>query len=163
MAKSSLLRTAVDRLRLLPVPLFRQAVTRMFNFQVRFAGTAGVRFEELTEERAVLVLENRRKVQNHIGGIHAAAMALLAETGSGALFGMNVPPTHLPLIKSMNIRYVRRAQGQLRAEATLSAEQRERIRNEPKGDVLVPVKVIDESGEQPIECEMTWAWVPKQK
>lgn len=163
MKKSSLLRIAVDRLRLLPRPLFRQAVTRMFNFQVRFAGTAGVRFEELTEARAVLVLENRKKVQNHIGGIHAAAMALLAETGSGAVFGMNVPSTHLPLIKSMNIRYLRRAQGDLRAEATLSAEQRLRIQSEPKGDVLVQVRVTDESGEQPIECEMIWAWVPKKK
>lgn len=162
MPKPSLLRTAVDRVRLLPPALFRQAVTRMFNFQVRFAGTAGVSFEELTESRAVLVLRNRRKVQNHIGGIHAAAMALLAETGSGAVFGMNVPGTHLPLIKTMNIRYLRRAVGDLRAEATLTAEQRLRIQAEPKGDVTVAVKVIDESGEQPVECEMVWAWVPKK-
>jgi len=163
MSKSSLLRLAVDRCRLLPQGVFRQAVTRLFNYQVRFAGTAGVRFEELTDARSVLLLQNRKKVQNHIGGVHAAAMALLAETASGSLFGMNVPRTHLPLIKTMNIRYLRRAQGDLRAEATLTPEQRLRIQSEPKGDVLVPVIVTDEAGEQPIECEMVWAWVPKKK
>ena len=163
MSKPSLLRTAVDRVRLLPKPLFSRAVTRMFNFQVRFAGTADVKFEELSESRSVLVLENRKKVQNHIGGVHAAAMALLAETATGSVFGMNVPSSHLLVIKSMNIRYVRRAQGDLRAVATLSAEQRLRILSEPKGDLLVPVTVTDESGEQPIECEMIWAWTPKKK
>jgi len=29
--------------------------------------------------------------------------------------------------------------------------------------LLVPVIVTDETGEQPIECEMVWAWVPKKK
>ena len=32
-----------------------------------------------------------------------------------------------------------------------------------KGEVVVPVVIKDESGEQPIQAEMTWAWVPKKK
>jgi hypothetical protein len=28
---------------------------------------------------------------------------------------------------------------------------------------VVPVTVTDESGEQPIQCRMTWAWVPKKR
>lgn len=163
MSRPSLFRRAVDGLRHLPAPMFRQAVTRLFTFRVRFAGTAGVHFEGLDDGQAVLRLGNRGRVQNHIGGIHAAAMALLAETATGAVFAMNVPDTHLPLIKTMNIRYLRRAQGALRAEATLSAEQRLRIQSEPKGDLLVPVTVTDEAGEQPIECEMVWAWTPKKR
>ena len=31
------------------------------------------------------------QVQNHIKGVHACAMALLAESATGAVFGMNVP------------------------------------------------------------------------
>jgi len=151
------------RLRALPAPLARRAITLAFTSQVRFAGTGGVRFETLTAELAVLSLRNQRKVQNHIGGIHAAAMALLAETASGAVFGMNVPDASLPLLKSMHIDYQRRAQGALRATATLDAAQRAQLVEQPKGEMVVPVSVTDESGEAPIAVTMTWAWVPRKR
>ncbi len=48
-------------------------------------------------------LYRRRKVQNHIGGIHACGMALLSESATGLVFGMNVPDSHVPLIKSMKV------------------------------------------------------------
>ena len=154
---------AVGLLAPLPAPLRRRATTLLFNSQVRFAGTGGLRFEKLTADEAIVVVRNRRKVQNHIGGVHAAAMALLAETATGAVFGMNVPDQALPLLKSMHIDYLKRAHGDLRAVATLSAEQRARLRAEAKGDFVVAVTVGDESGEAPIAATMTWAWVPKKR
>ena len=159
----NLLARAVAALDILPAPLARRGTTLLFNSQVRFAGTGGLRFEELSAERAVVVIRNRRKVQNHIGGVHAGAMALLAETATGAVIGMNVPDAALPLLKSMHVDYLRRAQGALRAVATLDANARERIANEARGDLVVPVRVTDESGEEPIRCELRWAWVPKKK
>ncbi|MGH8447326.1 MAG: DUF4442 domain-containing protein [Solimonas sp.] len=154
---------AIGYLAALPLPLRRRATTLLFNSQVRFAGTGGLRFEKLTADEAVVVVRNRRKVQNHIGGVHAAAMALLAETATGAVFGMNVPDAALPLLKTMHIDYLKRAKGDLRAVATLSAEQRARLASEPKGDLVVAVTVTDESGESPIAATMSWAWVPKKR
>lgn len=151
------------QLQRLPLPLARRAITLAFTSQVRFAGTGGVRFEKLSDGEAVLHMANRRKVQNHIGGIHAAAMALLAETASGALIGMNVPDDKLPLLKSMQVDYLRRAQGSLKASASLSEAQRAQIAAQPKGELAVPVRVQDESGEEPIAVTMTWAWVPKKR
>ncbi|HEY1077987.1 MAG TPA: DUF4442 domain-containing protein [Fontimonas sp.] len=152
--------SAFDRL---PTPLARRATTLLFNSQVRFAGTAGLQFEALSAERAVVIARNRRKVQNHIGGVHAAAMALLAETATGAVFGMNVPDHALLLLKTMHIDYLQRAHGTLRAVATLDASMRERIAGEERGNLVVPVIVTDQSGNEPIRCEMTWAWLPKKK
>ena len=37
------------------------------------------------------------------------------------------------------------------------------MQSQDKGEVVVPVVIKDESGEQPIQAEMTWAWVPKKK
>lgn len=139
------------------------AITVAFTRQVRFAGTAGIRFLTLEEGRAVLQMKNRRKVQNHIGGVHAAAMALLAETATGAVLGMTLPDTHLPLLKSMHIDYVKRATGDLVAEATLPDDLRRRVLGEDKGDVTVPVKVTDSAGVTPIEVQMVWAWVPRKR
>lgn len=41
--------------------------------------------------------------------------------------------------------------------------QIEDILSKEKGEVLVDVKVTDSTGESPIECEMLWAWVSKQR
>jgi len=57
----------------------------------------------------------------------------------------------------------KRATGVIRAEAWLSDEQRKAIAAEPKGEVVVQCRVTDESGIEPIRCEMIWAWVPKKR
>jgi len=147
----------------LPAPLRARFITAAFTFRVRFAGTGGVHFEVLEEGRAVALIGNRGKVRNHIGGVHAAAMALLAETTSGAVFGLSLPGDRLPLLKSMQIDYLKRAQGGLRAEATLALPQRRALAAKERGEMVVPVHVTDASGEEPIKCKMTWAWVPKKR
>lgn len=138
------------------------AISFAFGNVVPFVGTSGVRYEEITAERVVVSLRNKRKVQNHIKGIHAAAMALLAETATGFVVGMNLTDDKLPLIKSLHVDYKRRSVGDMRAVATLTAEQIATIRREPKGEVLVPITVTDESGEEPVQCQMLWAWVSKK-
>ena len=163
MSKPNALSRALAAAQKLPAPLRRGAMTRLFTFKVKFAGTGGVHIEEAGDGRAVLTMRNRRRVQNHIGGIHAAGMALLAESATGVAFGMSVPDTHIPLLKSMRIDYVRRAQGDLRAEATLSTAQHEALQTQVKGDAAIAVKVTDSAGEEPIRCEFVWAWVPKKK
>ncbi|MFX6755288.1 DUF4442 domain-containing protein, partial [Acinetobacter baumannii] len=76
-----------------------RAVSLIFGNVVPFVGTSGLRYEELTYNRVVVSVRNRRKVQNHIKSVHAAAMALLAETASGFVVGMNLPDDRIPLIK----------------------------------------------------------------
>jgi uncharacterized protein (TIGR00369 family) len=147
----------------LPASLAAFARTQAMGSLVKFVGTAGLRIEALTEEHCVATLANRAKVQNHIGGIHAAAMALLAETVTGFVVGMNVPDDRVPVIKSLHVDYTRRAKGDLRAVATLAPADRELMRSEEKGEVTVPVVVTDSANVEPIHCTMIWAWTPKQR
>ena len=63
----------------------------------------------------------------------------------------------------MKIEYVKRATGGLRAEALLTAKQRQSIATEPKGDVVVQCRGTDEAGGVTIQGKMTWAWVPKKR
>ncbi|HUP91937.1 MAG TPA: DUF4442 domain-containing protein [Solimonas sp.] len=162
MTKPSPLQRAVSLLDRAPAVLRGRLVTALFTSQVKFAGTGGVHFVELSSERAVLEMKNRRRVRNHIGGVHAAAMALLAETATGAVFGMNLPAGKLPLLKSMQIDYVRRASGGLRAEATISDAQRAEMALDERGNTTVSVRVTDEAGEEPVHCQLVWAWVSQR-
>ena len=145
----------------------RAASARLFSFGfgrlVPFVATAGVRIEEVTEGQVVVSVKNRRSVRNHVGGVHAAAVALLAETASGLLVGRNLPDSSLPLIKSMRLQFVRRNQGSFRAVATLTPAQVDTLRSAPKGELVVPVSLSDERGEDPVTCEMLWAWVPSKR
>ena len=128
---------------------------------VKYAGTTGIRVEKLTESEAILSLKNRRKSQNHIGSVHAVATALLAESATGYLVGMNIPDRSVPVIKSLHIDYQKRASGDMTAVARLTDEQIRQMRDEEKGETLVEVTVTDGTGRAPIQCAMLWAWVPK--
>lgn len=163
MPERNRLSRSVHKLDRLSPGLRLSLITWLFGGTVRFVRTAGLRFQELGEERAVLVIPNRRRVQNHIHTVHAAAVALLGETATGAVFGMSVPDDRIPLLKSMRVNYQKRSRGALRAEATLPLEARLRIRKDEKGEVSIPVRITDETGEPTVDAEYIWAWRPKKK
>ena len=147
----------------LPASFHAFGYTVVFNSMVKLAGTSGLQVETLNQKEAVVYLRNKRKIQNHIGSLHACAMSLAAESATGMIVGMNVPDTHIPVIKQMNISFVRRCQGDIRARAVLSEEDYRRINEEDRGEVNVEVQVEDESGNEPIKAEMIWAWVSKDR
>ncbi|QBG36536.1 DUF4442 domain-containing protein [Litorilituus sediminis] len=153
----------VKKINRAPKALRSFLLSKLFSSQVKFAGTTGIRIEKLDQFESYLSLKNAKKVQNHIGGVHAVAAAVLAESATGIVFGMNVPDNKLPLLKTMTISYQRRMQGALQAKASLTAEQVAQIETDEKGSVTVPVVITDESKLEPIVCQMEWAWVSKNK
>ena len=163
MAFSNNITRAMRPFQALPESLRQRALSLVFGRVVPFVGTSGLLYEEISETRVIVSIKNRRKVQNHIKSVHAAAMALLAETASGFVVGVNLPDDKMPLIKTLKVDYVRRSSGDLRAVATITQADINRIRNEPKGEVLVPGVVTDATGEQPVNCEMLWAWTSKKR
>lgn len=129
---------------------------------IPFAGAASCRFQTLTKNECVVVLKNRKKVGNHIGTIHAAAMALAAESATGFVTAMNIPDSRVVVIRSMELTYLKRTKGDLTATATLSDIDIQHIITEEKGNVTVPVKMTDEEGNETVTAKMVWAWAPKR-
>lgn len=163
MSQSNRLMSIVQKTASLPSGLQTFVLSKMFGRVVPMVGTAGIRYEEITPNRVVCTLRNRRNMQNHIKGLHAAAMALLAETATGFVAGVNLPDDKILLIKSLHVDYKKVAKGDLKAIATLTEEQRQQILTEPKGEVLVACTVTDSSSEEPIQTQMLWAWIPKNR
>jgi acyl-coenzyme A thioesterase PaaI-like protein len=130
---------------------------------IPFVGTAGLGVEVLRPTRVVATLTPGRATQNHIGGTHAGAMALLAETATGLIVAQNVPEESVPVLRSLDVAFQRRAEGALRATARLSVVKVERIRARPIGKVEASVAVADASGEAPIEATLRWAWLPRRR
>ena len=157
------LRKFVDKVNQYPGWLSSLLMTQMFRYKVKLAGTTGIEVLHTDGKTVTYRQKNKRKAQNHIGSVHAAAMALLAESCTGFIVGINLPGDKLPLIKTMKLNYVKRASGDMTAVASLTDEQIALMQTQEKGEVNVAVKVTDASGIVPVECEMLWAWVPKNK
>ena len=163
MAKDNRLYTLVKTTSKFPKSIRSTLWSKAFGRVVPMVGTANIRYLEVDKNHVTVRIENQRNMQNHIKGVHAAAMALLAETATGFLTGLHIPDDRILLIKSLHVDYLKVAQGGLTANATLSADQQKFIADNEKGELLIPVTVIDDSGNEPIQCQMLWAWLPKRK
>lgn len=163
MSKPNRMMKVVNATAKLPDNVRTFVLSKAFGQIVPMVGSAGIRYEHVAQDKVVVSIKNHRAMQNHIKGVHAAAMALLAETATGFVTVLNVPDDRIVLIKSLHVDYKKVAKGDLKATATLNDEQRQYIANNDKGELLVPIVVTDESGQSPIECKMLWAWLPKKK
>jgi acyl-coenzyme A thioesterase PaaI-like protein len=157
------LNASVAQLQSLPEAERIATISQFLGSAVKYVGTTGVQFEQVDTHEVRAHVENVEKVRNHIGQVHAAAMILLAETVTGIVVGMNIPDEKIPLIKSLNTRFVRRTEGRITAAATLTDAQIQHIETVDKGDVPVAVTVTDATGEEVILVEAVWAWIPKKR
>lgn len=153
----------IDRLSPLPEPLRRSTVGLLFGQYSRYFRSNRLKIARLEPLAVTLSLANHRKVRNHIGGIHAVAITLACEYASGLLVGQHVPDKATVVVKSMHVDLHKAYQGGIRATASLTGEEAQAIRQQPKGELKVPVSVTDASGDNPITGYMQMAWFPRKK
>ena len=163
MPKPSLLRSLYNNLDRLPDTARNRGFTAIFNRAVKYAGTTGIRYEHISPTRSVVTLKNKKPVQNHIGGVHAVASVMIAESATGSIVALNVKSHQVPVIKRMEIDFVKRAVGDMRAEAHLTPEQIAEIESTDKGEVYVAVTITDAESKEPIHGRMLWAWIPAKR
>jgi len=163
MTKSNRLTKLVKATSRLPQGIRTALLSKTFGRVVPMVGSAKIRYQEISVAKVVVSMANHKTMQNHMGQIHACAMALLAETATGFVTAMNVPDSAVVLIKSLKVDFKRPTKGAMTAVATLTPEQQQLMQSSEKGETLVQVIVTDESGEAPIQCEMLWAWIAKNQ
>lgn len=149
--------------RLAPFPASRHLTTLALRRTVPFLGSAGVSFLAAGPRHATLALGDRRRVHNHIRGVHSCAAALLAEATSGFALAMCLPDDRLYLVSRMEIDYVARMRGGLVATARISDEDTARMIKEERGEVTIDVQIEDEAEASPLMARLTWAWRPKKR
>lgn len=132
---------------------------------VPFNRVLGVRVEAVEPERVSVSLPESPDRLNHVGTVHAAAQFGLGEATAGvmviAAFNDLQAAGYAPLAVSAQIAYRKPARGDLRGEATLSAEEQARVRNAIAGGerprFTVPVRLFDREGVMTTEMSVEWA------
>ena len=134
----------------------RWLFTRIVCFKAPYFSTISPVFDALEPGRATARMRKRRKVQNHIGTVHAIAMANLCEIVAGTLTEVSIPGSMRWLPRGMQINYVAKATTNLRAEGTFP----EFVEGEAQ-DVVVPVRVIDTDDNVVVTADITMYLSPR--
>jgi acyl-coenzyme A thioesterase PaaI-like protein len=105
--------------RLEGVPGGKWLFSRIVCWKAPYFASISPRFEELRPRFARVSMRKRRGVQNHIGTVHAIAMCNLAELAAGTLTEVSIPPSMRWLPKGMQVEYLKKAESDIEAVATL--------------------------------------------
>lgn len=93
--------------------LFSKAVC----FQAPYFGSISPRITKLEPGLCQAYIDQRRKVQNHIGTVHAIALCNLAELTAGVVSEASLPTSMRWIPKGMEVKYLAKAKGRMLAEA----------------------------------------------
>jgi len=128
-------------------PLGRWLFARIVCFNAPYFATIKPRFSELGPGLCQVSLRKRRAVQNHIGTVHAIAMANLCELAAGMLMEVTIPTTMRWIPRGMTIEYLRKAESSVTAMARLDKAEWPQAE-----DVAVPVSVTDTRGTEVVRA-----------
>lgn len=147
-----------------PRRLHRSLVTNAVGDVIPFVDTAGCFIDTYTPQRVAVRLDNEEAVQNHLGGLHAAALALLAETASGLVVALNVPDGSSPLLRTMNVSFDQFAREAVQAEATLTGDEADQIQSRSIGQIEVNVLLTPPDDDTTlVSGTLKWAWMPEER
>jgi acyl-coenzyme A thioesterase PaaI-like protein len=97
----------------------RWLFSRMVAVKAPYFASIRAVFDVLEPGRAVARMRKRRAVTNHIGTVHAIAMANLCELVAGTVTEVSVPRSMRWIPRGMQIDYLAKAETDLTGEATL--------------------------------------------
>jgi acyl-coenzyme A thioesterase PaaI-like protein len=136
----------------------RWLVSKLICFKAPYFASIQPRLESLAPGRCSARIRHRRSVQNHIGTVHAIALCNLAEFCGGLATDAAMTPAIRWIPKGMSVRYLKKANGEMHAEAILDeigdvGAGAERIAN---------VVLRDKSGEAVFDAKIVM-WVSPKK
>lgn len=153
-----------DQYEEVPLRLRRPLVTKAVGDVIPFVGTVGCFIEAYTPHRVAVRLDNEQRLRNHLGGLHAAALALLAETATGLVVALNVPDGSTPLLRTMNVSFDEFARDAVLAEATLTDDESTKIQSRSLGQIGVDIVLSEPADDATlVSGTLKWAWVPEER
>jgi acyl-coenzyme A thioesterase PaaI-like protein len=114
-------------------------------------------FVHLGDGGAEVRMRKRRSVTNHIGTVHAIAMANLCEIAAGTMMEALLPPSMRWIPKGMSIHYLAKAETGVTARAVMPA-----VFQGKSQDTVVAVSVRDAHDAEVVRADITMYVSPRK-
>jgi len=121
----------------------RWLFTRIVCLKAPYFASISPRITRLEPGRCDAHLHQRRRVQNHIGTVHAIALCNLAELCAGLVTDVSIPRDMRWIPQDMTVRYLAKAKGRISASARPATELRSAA--EPYA-ATIAVALTDDAG-----------------
>lgn len=131
--------------------------TRILCLKAPYFASIRPTFTRLEPGRGEAMFRDRRAVHNHLGTVHAIAIANLCELVAGVTLEVTLPNSHRWIPKSMKIHYLAKASGDIRASTEIAPSAWPET-----GSVDVLVEVFDPSNKIVVKAEIEM-YVSKRK
>ena len=136
-------------------------LSRVMQELIPFNRPHRIRIESLDPNECAVALPWRKRNLNHLGTMHACALATAAEYSSGlcllGVFGMR--NTRL-IMSKLEMTYLRRAESACSAKAQLSEDDLKDVRGHMdqsgRATLVLSSTVTDEAGEVVAEAKIVW-------
>ena len=136
----------------------RWLFARIVTLHAPYFASIAPRFHELRPGLCQVSLRKSRAVLNHIGTVHAIAMANLCELACGMLMEVTLPTGMRWIPRGMTIEYLRKAETDVTCTARL--DKKEWAEGE---DIGVPASVSDRHGTEVVRAVITMYVSPRRK
>lgn len=141
--------------RLAPLPGGAALFTFLLGRMTPYSSSIGARVQTLEPGFCRVTLRDRRRVRNHLGSIHAMALANLAEMASGLAVLVGLPATVQGIVTGFSITYLKKARGLLIAEC-----RAEHLEVTAPQEYEAEVSVTDAQGDVVARASARWRLRP---
>ena len=131
----------------------------LFGRVIRFGSpyTASIRpiVKEVRAGYARVEMRDRRRVANHLGSIHAIALANIGEFTGGLAMTATAPPNVRSILVKLEVDYLKKARGRVVAECHCTVPTVHETMNQ-----LITTTVRDAGGDDVARVTATWRLSP---
>jgi acyl-coenzyme A thioesterase PaaI-like protein len=137
------------------------AIEKVFAIGIPFNKPHGIRFISLSSYESEMLMKNKRINHNHLGGIHACAIATVGEFSAGLLLCKNFEMSSFRVImKTINVEYTAQARKSIKAharvEAVLLDDLKKRIVLDGQAEVDLKTYIEDIDGKKIAVVTTEW-------
>jgi acyl-coenzyme A thioesterase PaaI-like protein len=151
----------IDKLIANPTKTNLMALNKVMTFGIPFNAPHGFKIRQIDDEAVVITLPNRKLNHNHLGGVHACALATVGEYCAGMSLLRSFGSTKYRLILAdLHVKYTYQGRTDLEGSCSTRQIEKESVKSalEKEGKYLqtLVTNIKDKNGKEVAIVTTTW-------